>query len=58
MLFAIDPNYYIVGLIFVFYTIEQLLVTPFKFDNRPKHLLNNVLFQIVYLFINFFMLRF
>ncbi len=54
MLFAINPNYYIVGFIFVFYTMEQLLVTPFKFDNRPKHLLNNVLFQIVYLFINFF----
>lgn len=53
-LLSIDLNYLIIILIVIFYSLEQLLNNPFKFDKRPKHLINNLMFQVVYLSINFF----
>jgi sterol desaturase/sphingolipid hydroxylase (fatty acid hydroxylase superfamily) len=47
-LFAIDINYIIIGLIVVFYTMEQVLATQFKFDKLPQHLFHNVLFQVAF----------
>ncbi|MEO5997733.1 MAG: sterol desaturase family protein [Chitinophagaceae bacterium] len=38
----------------LFYILEQLLNTPFKFKNRPIHFFNNILFQIVNYVVSFF----
>ncbi len=46
-LLSIPLNCIIISMIAVFYTLEQLLNTPFKFKKRPHHLFHNVLFQIV-----------
>lgn len=57
-LLSIDPNYVIIVIIAVCYSLEQILNTPFKFTKRPQHLLHNVMFQAVLLAINFFMQHF
>lgn len=51
-LLNINPIYITVGLIVLFYTLEQTLYTPFAFQKRPQHLLNNVLIQLSYMFPN------
>jgi sterol desaturase/sphingolipid hydroxylase (fatty acid hydroxylase superfamily) len=51
-LLAIDINYIIIGLIVIFYTMEQLLTTQFKFDRLPQHLFHNVLFQVAFYLCN------
>lgn len=48
-LLAIDLNYIIIGLIVLFFTLEQVLSTPFQYDKRPQHLFHNILFQVVFL---------
>ncbi len=48
-LLIIDLNYIIIGLIVIFYTLEQVMNTPFKYSKRPHHLVHNILFQIVFL---------
>lgn len=48
-LLAIDPNYIIIGLITVFYSLEQILNTQFKFAKRPQHLFHNILFQVAFI---------
>ncbi|MEO7394016.1 MAG: sterol desaturase family protein [Chitinophagaceae bacterium] len=45
-LLAIDFNYLVIGFIVLFYSIEQIMNTQFKFNKRPQHLLQNLLFQI------------
>lgn len=47
-LLSIDLNYILIGMIVLFYSLEQLLSTQFKFDKRPQHLFNNLLFQVVF----------
>jgi sterol desaturase/sphingolipid hydroxylase (fatty acid hydroxylase superfamily) len=54
MLLAIDANYITAGLLFVFFTMEQVLATPFKFTKRPQHLFQNVLFQVLFVIANYF----
>jgi sterol desaturase/sphingolipid hydroxylase (fatty acid hydroxylase superfamily) len=54
MLLDINGNYIIIGLLVIFYTMEQVLSTPFKFNNRPRHLFHNVLFQVVFVIANYF----
>ena len=53
-LLNIDANYIIVGLLVILYTMEQLLNRPFRFSKRPQHLLNNILFQLVFMVANYF----
>jgi len=50
----INPNYLIIGLIVVFFTLEQVSGTPFSFKDRGKHLFQNILFQIVLTILNIF----
>lgn len=57
-LLNIDGNYIIIGLLVVLYTMEQFLNRPFKFDKRPQHLLNNILFQLVFIVANYFFATF
>ncbi|HET9744675.1 MAG TPA: sterol desaturase family protein [Chitinophagaceae bacterium] len=48
-LLAIDPNYVLIGFIAVFYSLEQILNTQFKFRKRPQHLFHNILFQLAFI---------
>lgn len=57
-LLGIDPNYIIIGLIALFFTLEQIMGSPFNFKKRAHHLLQNVLFQIVLIGINIFFVTF
>lgn len=54
ILLNINPNYMIIGLLAVFFTLEQVSATPFSFKQRGKHLFQNLLFQIVLTFLNLF----
>lgn len=47
-LLAINSNYIIIGLMVLFYSLEQLLNTQFKFSKRPQHLFQNSLFYVVF----------
>ena len=49
---SIDGNYIIIFLIALFYSLELLLGTPFKFDSRLSHFFNNFLFMIAFYFAN------
>ena len=49
---AIDSNYIIVVLIALFYSLEYLLGTPFKFDRRLHHFFHNFLFMVTFYFAN------
>lgn len=53
-LLNINPNYMIIGLLAVFFTLEQVSGTPFSFKQRGKHLFQNLLFQIVLTLLNLF----
>jgi sterol desaturase/sphingolipid hydroxylase (fatty acid hydroxylase superfamily) len=44
---SVPSNYIIIGFVALFYTLEQFLNTPFKFQNRPHHLFHNFLIQVV-----------
>jgi len=52
-LISFDQNILAVILLIAFYTLEQLLNKPFKFQNRPRHLLYSVLLQVGYLAVNY-----
>ena len=50
----INPNYFIIGLLAIFFTMEQVSGTPFSFKQRGNHLFHNILFQIVLTILNVF----
>ncbi len=49
---SVNLNYYIIGLIAVFFTLEQVSRTPFSFRKRRSHLLQNILFHIILTILN------
>ncbi len=51
-LLAIDLNYIIIGMIALFFTLEQILDPQFKFKKRVNHLFQNVLLLVVFLLAN------
>ncbi|WP_126973877.1 sterol desaturase family protein [Gynurincola endophyticus] len=51
---SINPNYVIIALLAVFFTLEQLSGTPFSFKKRGHHLFQNMLFQITLVLLNIF----
>ena len=53
-LLSINPNYIIIGLLALFFTLEQLLDNAFTFNKRGNHLFQNLLFQLVFYAINLF----
>ncbi len=53
-LLSIPINYIIVLMVALFYTLEQLLNTPFKFKRRSVHLFHNILIQILTSVVTFF----
>ncbi|WP_010516989.1 sterol desaturase family protein [Croceivirga radicis] len=50
----INPNYVIIGLLALFFTLEQIAKTPFVFKSRGMHLAQNILFQLVLTVLNLF----
>ncbi len=44
---SLDPNYLIIGLLVLFFTLEQISSNPFAFKKRGEHLIQNILFQIL-----------
>jgi sterol desaturase/sphingolipid hydroxylase (fatty acid hydroxylase superfamily) len=44
---SIPVNYIVIALILLFYTLEQLLSTPFAFTKRSDHFFNNFSFQVI-----------
>jgi len=57
-LLTLDQNMVMVILITIFYTLEQLIKTPQKFNKRGSHLLNNIPFQIIFMVIFYFVALF
>ncbi len=57
-LLEINPNYIIIGLIAIFFSLEQLVKSPFPFKRRIPHLFQNLLFQIVLIVLNVFFVTF
>ena len=51
-LLAIDLNYFIIGLIALFYILEQVLNFPYKFKKNANHLFQNFLFYVVFILAN------
>ncbi len=49
---SIDGNYVIIFLIALFYSLEHLLGTPFKFQRRIGHFFNNLVLMLVFYFAN------
>ncbi len=58
MLLDMNGNYITIGLIVVFYTMEQVLSTPFKFNKGPVHHFHNALFYVVVFTANYFFAMF
>lgn len=50
----LDQNYLIIGLLAIFFTLEQVSGTPFSFKHRGKHLFQNILYQVVLTALNVF----
>lgn len=40
-LLSINLNYILIGMMLLFYSLEQILSIQYKFNKRPQHLLNN-----------------
>ena len=53
-LLSFDPDLIVIGLMVVFYTLEQVLNTAFSYTNRPAHLFHNALLQVVFFVGNIF----
>jgi len=58
VLLNINSNYFIIGLIVVFFTLEQILTTPSQFKKRSMHLAQNALFQVLFVLCNIFFATF
>lgn len=56
-LLSIDLNYFVIGLIALFFTLEQILSTQFPFQRRGYHFWNSFLFQILFVVGNLFWAR-
>lgn len=57
-LLEINPNYIVIGLIVFFFSLEQIMKSPFNFKNRINHLFQNVLFQIILVVLNIYFVTF
>ncbi|HUZ61079.1 MAG TPA: sterol desaturase family protein [Hanamia sp.] len=57
-LINLDQNLLTIILITVFYTVEQIFKTPHQFKKRGIHLLNNFVFEILFVIVFFFVASF
>ncbi len=51
---SINPNYFIIALLAIFFTLELALKNPFSYRKRGQHLFQNILFQITLSLLNIF----
>ncbi|MCB0374906.1 MAG: sterol desaturase family protein [Sinomicrobium sp.] len=51
-LLSIDSNYISIGFVLLFFTLEQFITTQFRFIDRTKHLLNNVVLMLAFILLN------
>jgi sterol desaturase/sphingolipid hydroxylase (fatty acid hydroxylase superfamily) len=51
-LLAIDLNYFIIGLIALFYCLELIADRKVKFNKKANHLVHNILFYVVFFLAN------
>jgi sterol desaturase/sphingolipid hydroxylase (fatty acid hydroxylase superfamily) len=49
---SLNGNYVLIILVALFYSLERILGTPFRFDKRVPHFLNNVVFQVFFYLAN------
>jgi sterol desaturase/sphingolipid hydroxylase (fatty acid hydroxylase superfamily) len=54
VLLNIDPNYIVIGMIALFYSMEHLFAGRSKYSKRGRHLIHNVLFQVTFVLCNIF----
>ncbi len=53
-LLAINPNYILIGLMVLFYSMEHLLPVQFKFNRRPQHLAHSLVLGVIFVIVSFF----
>ena len=53
---TINPHFITIGLLTVFFTLEQLHTTPKGILKRSKHLIQNIQFQITLIVLNLFII--
>ncbi len=53
-LLAINPNYILVGLMVLFYSLELLLPVEYKFRQKPQHQLHNIVMGFIFVVASFF----
>ncbi len=53
-LVELNLNYLVVGLMVIFYTLEQVLEPQFHFGDKNQHWANNFLFQIIFFVANIY----
>ena len=53
-LLAIKPNYILIGLMVLFYSMEHLLPVEFKFKRRPQHLAHSMVLGFIFVIVSFF----
>lgn len=53
-LLSIDLNYFLIGLMVVFYMLEQIFDNQVKYNKRPQHLAHNLLFLVAFFIGNLF----
>ncbi len=51
-LLEINPNYIAIVLMVLFYSLEQIFTTQFKFTKRSQHFFQSVLFQVTIYFVS------
>ncbi|AEL26609.1 fatty acid hydroxylase [Cyclobacterium marinum DSM 745] len=58
MILGIDPNFIVIGLIAIFFSLEQVSQSPVNFKKRIHHLFHNLLFQVILVGLNVFFVTF
>jgi sterol desaturase/sphingolipid hydroxylase (fatty acid hydroxylase superfamily) len=53
-LLAINPNYILIGLMVLFYSLELFLPVEFKFQQKPKHQFHNMILGLIFVVVSFF----
>ena len=54
----IDQNYYLIVLLALFFTLEQITDNPFSYSKRLRHLLQNMLFFLVLFVLNLIVFKY
>ena len=53
-LLAINPNYTLIGLMVLFYSLELFLPVEYKFQQKRQHQLHNMVLGLIFVVVSFF----